>query len=195
VELPAPPRRERTLTLAVLLLTALACLAMAAALRADAAYFFAANTAVDMGELSKIGAPSELVPNSYVRMSGLLGARSAIRYERPFDNDTFRVQPAMGRRDLFVELHLDAKEESPRFVPPTTFAGRAVRLRDAGLRYRGLARAIEAKTGIVPTDDAVLVIDGDAPAAARGSLALAVMFVAFALWNLGAIARIVRRAS
>ena len=197
LELPAPPRRERTLTLVVLTATALACLAMAFALRLDAAYLWAARehgAPTDLGDLSTFSPASAPADGTFVKASGLLGASAAIRYERAFVSDTFRVQPALGRKDLFVELRVPEGQETPRFVPPSSFSGRLVKLSSPGIRHRGLAAAIEAKTGVHPADNAYLLVDGEEPEGARGSFGLLVLFVGFALWNVVSIFRLVRPA-
>jgi hypothetical protein len=198
LELPAPPRRERTLTLAVLAVTAVACFAMAFALRVDAAYAFSVGAAargpVDLGDLSTFSPAAAPAAGSFVKASGLLGASAAIRYERAFVSDTFRVQPALGRKDLFVELRVPEGQETPRYVPPTSFSGRLVKLSAPGIRHRGLAAAIEAKTGMRPTDDAYLLVDGEEPQGARGPFGLLLLFVGFGLWNVLSIFRLVRPA-
>ena len=192
LELPAPPRRERTLTLAVLAVTAVACFAMAFALRLDAAYLWSGRAPADLGDLSTFSPAAAPPAGSFVKASGLLGASAAIRYERAFVSDTFRVQPALGRKDLFVELRVPEGQETPRYVPPTSFSGRLVKLSEPGIRHRGLAAAIEAKTGMRPTDDAYLLVDGEEPEAARGPFGLLVLFVGFGLWNVLSIFRLIR---
>jgi hypothetical protein len=194
LELPAPPRRERTLTLMVLTVTALACLAMAFALRLDAAYLWAGKAPTDLGDLSTFSPASAPADGTFVKASGLLGASAAIRYERAFVSDTFRVQPALGRKDLFVELRVPEGQETPRYVPPSSFSGRLVKLSSPGLRHRGLAAAIEAKTGVRPADNAYLLVDGEEPEGARGSFGLLVLFVGFAVWNVVSVVRLVRPA-
>ena len=66
----------------------------------------------------------------------------------------------------------------------------------AGPRHRGLAAAIEENAhlgGAGPVGKAWLLIDGEQPDSARWTVLLAVMFLGFAAWNLGAAARIVRK--
>jgi hypothetical protein len=194
LELPAPPRRERTLTLVVLAVTAVACFAMAYALRRDAAYLWAGKAPTDLGDLATFVPASAPPEGSFVKASGLLGASAAIRYERAFVSDTFRVQPALGRKDLFVELRVPEGQETPRYVPPTSFSGRLVKLTSPGIRHRGLAEAIEAKTAVRPSDNAYLLVDGEEPEGARGPFALLVLFVGFGLWNVLSFFRLVRPA-
>jgi hypothetical protein len=190
--LPDPPRGERTLTLVLLAVTAIASCAMALALRGDVGYALGGATATDMGELRDVRVETAL-DNHFVRGHGALGAVGAIRFERPFESDTYRVSPVAGRRDLWVEVRVPAGEEGGRYVPPSSFAGRFVAFDEAGLRHRGLATAIADVTGEAVPAGARVLVDGEAPSRARWAVAMAVLFLAFALWNGLAIVRLVRR--
>jgi hypothetical protein len=189
--LPDPPRRERTFTVALLAVTAIASCAMSLALRGDVGYAFSAPASMDLGELRDVRVAAAL-DNRYVRGHGGLGAVGAIRFERPFEGDTYRVSPVAGRRDLWVEVRVPAGEEGGRYVPPSSFAGRLVSFDDAGPRHRGLARAIEDATGEAVLPGARVLVDGEAPSRARWTVALAAVFLAFAVWNALAIARLLR---
>ena len=197
VALPAPPRKERGLTVALLAASALASLAMAFALRLDAAYAFAPaqmSGVTDLGDLRTASAASlGAHANESVRAQGMLGAAGAIRYEHPFEADSYRVSPVAGRRDVWVEVRVPAGTENARYVPPASFSGRLVPLDAGGPRHRGLARSIADATGEVAPRGAWLVVDGETPASARWAVALLVLFAGFAVWNGLAIARIVRR--
>lgn len=190
--LPPPPRAERRWTVALLVVVAVTASAMSFALRGEAAYALRTGTEVDAGELYAVDA-GKLVDNGYVRAHGALGGALAVRFERPFEGDTYRVSPVMGRRDLWVEMRIPAGDEGARYVPPTSFAGRLVRWDASGLRYRGLARAVESATGEAIPADARLLVDGESPAGARWALGLAVMFAGFAVWSLATIGRLLRR--
>jgi hypothetical protein len=190
--LPAPPRRERTLTVLLLATTMVASVAMVALLARDAAYAFAPEAAIDLGDLRAAPA-SALVENRYVHAEGMLGAAGAIRYERPFEGDSYRVSPVAGRPDLWVEVRVPAGAENARYVPPTRFAGRLVPFARVGPRHRGLPQAVRDATGEPMPADAWLLVDGEPPSGARWAVALVALFGAFALWNLAAMARILRR--
>ncbi len=190
--LPNPPRRERTLTLLVLLATALASLVMALTLTGDVSYALSSKVAVDLGELGD-ARPDATLENRFVRGHGTLGAGGAIRFERPLTSGSFRLSPVAGRRDLWVEVRVPEGEENGRYLPPSSFAGRLVRFDAAGPRHRGLARAIEDATGQSVPPGAQLLADGEAPAGSWATLALAAMFLAFAAWNGLAMARLLRR--
>jgi hypothetical protein len=190
--LPDPPRRERTLTVCVLAATVIASCAMSFGLRGDVAYALSAAGPVDLGDLRDVRI-GDVKENGFVRGSGALGAVGAIRFERPFESDTYRVSPVAGRRDLWVEVRVPAGEEGGRYLPPSAFAGRLVGFDGAGPRHRGLASAIAAATGEAVPPGARILVDGEAPSRARWALALAALFLGFAAWNALAITRLIRR--
>jgi hypothetical protein len=190
--LPPPPRAEQRRTLALLVLVAMTASAMAFSLRGEAAYALASTEEVDAGDLYAADA-AKLTDNTFVRAHGALGGALAVRFERPFQGDTYRVSPVMGRRDLWVEVRVPSGAEGARYVPPTSFSGRLVRWDASGLRYRGLARAVESLTGEAIPSDARLLVDGESPGRARWALGLAVMFAGFAVWSLATIGGFLRR--
>lgn len=82
VALPAPPARERFVTLLVLLVAGLTCMLMAYGVCYDAAYAWADSRPVDLGELAD--APIATLPsNAYASASLRLGAARAVHFERP----------------------------------------------------------------------------------------------------------------
>ncbi len=190
--LPGPPKAERSFTLLFLAVTALASVAMVVTLARDAAYAFAPSGVTELGDL-RTALPASLAASSYVRGSGMLGAGGAIRFERSFESDTFRVAPVAGRPDVWVELRVPSGVDPERYVPPTSFAGRLVPFDAAGPRHRGLARSVTELTGQPVGPGAWLLVDGESPAQSRWAVALIVLFAAFAAWNAVAIGRIVRK--
>ena len=190
LELPDPPRGERRSTLLVMALAAVASAAMAVSLTRDASYALGSSSVTDLGDLSQA---SGFVSNSYVEGKGQLAGAGQLRYERPFESDSYRIAPVAGRTDVWVELRVPAGAESNRFVPKAEFSGRLVRFSQAGLRHRGLRGAIEDHTGQKVPDSAYLLVDGQAPDNSRAFAMLWLMFVGFAFWNVAAIARLVRR--
>jgi len=190
LELPDPPRGERRSTLLVMAVAAVASAAMAVSLTRDASYALGSSSVTDLGDLSTA---SGFVSNSYVEGKGQLAGAGQLRYERPFESDSYRIAPVAGRSDVWVELRVPAGAESNRFVPKADFSGRLVRFSQAGLRHRGLRGAIEDHTGQKVPDNAFLLVDGQAPDNSRAFAMLWVMFVGFALWNVAAIGRLVRK--
>ena len=190
LELPDPPRGERRSTLLVMPLAAVASAAMAVSLSRDASYALGSSSVTDLGDLST---SSGFVSNSFVEGKGQLAGAGQLRYERPFESDSYRIAPVAGRNDVWVELRVPAGAESNRFVPKAEFSGRLVRFSQAGLRHRGLRSAIEDRTGQKVPENAFLLVDGQAPENSRAFAMLWVMFVGFAFWNVAAIASLVRK--
>ncbi len=192
LQLPDPPRRERRSTLLLMAVAALASAAMAASLTRDAAYALRPAAATDLGDLAKVE-PAAFVSNSFVSATGQLGGAGSIRYERPFESDSYRIASVAGRPSIWVELRVPNGAESNRFVPKSEFSGRLVRFSEVGLRHRGLRSAIEDRTGQKVPDDAYLIVDGQSPEGARAFAFLWAMFIGFAVWNIVTIARLVRK--
>ncbi len=190
--LPDPPRRERTWTLAVLALTALAAFSMVLLLARDAGYAFAPKWPTELGDLRFFN-PAVAGDNHFVRGHGVLGAVGSMRFERPFEADSYRVAPIAGRPDVWVEFRVPAGEEGGRFVPPSEFNGRLVRFDGAGPRHRGLRAAIHDTTGETVPEGAWLLVNQETPDRAQWAVALVMIFFGFAGWNAGAFLRLVRR--
>ncbi|WP_437675531.1 hypothetical protein [Sorangium sp. So ce131] len=190
--LPAPPKQERTVTVALMAVTALAALYMAFALLGEARYALSPGQPVDVGELAALR-PGPDLANRYVRAVGLLGTRGAIRYGRAAEGDSFRLAPVAGNPGLWVEIRVPEGFEGPRFVPPSSFAGRLVPFGSAGIRHARLAGEVEEQAGTSVSGDAWLLIDGSSPRASRWAVALVALFLGFAGWNLFGIARVLHR--
>jgi hypothetical protein len=192
LSLPAPPKRERTAAVVLMALTALASAWMAVALLSEARYALAPGQPAELGDLTGLR-PSADLANHYVRATGLLGTTGAIRYGRAAEGDSFRLAPIAGNPAVWVEIRVPEGFEGPRFVPPTTFAGRLVPFRRAGVRHVGLVKAVHGETEVTVPDDAWLLIDGASPRSSRWAVALTALFAAFAAWNVGSMARVLAR--
>lgn len=190
--LPAPPKRERTATVILMLVTSIAAALMASSLLGEARYALTPGTPVDVGDLTSTH-PGDDLTNRYVRGTALLGTSGAIKYGRAAEGDSFRLAPVAGNPNLWIEIRVPEGFEGPRFVPPTTFAGRLVPMKRAGVRHSGLARAVHEQTEVTIPDGAWLLIDGGSPRASRWAVALLALFVGFALWNLASVARILSK--
>lgn len=217
--LPDPPRRERNFTVALLAVTALVSLVMCAGLLQDAAYAFGSPRPAELGDLNHVvlpraGSGGPGAENVLVRGDGVVGLAGAIRYERPFERDSYRLVPMAGRSDLWVEIRVPSGQESGRFVPPSSFEGRLVHFNRAGFRHRGLAdmaagaAAASAPSdrpreggsdvtanasGNAPSGDAWLLVDGETPARASWAVVLITLFLGFAIWNVLGVVRFMRR--
>jgi hypothetical protein len=195
LDLPDPPKRERSLTVGMLVFTAFASLAMVVALRGDATYAFSSASHAQPTDLGDLGAaaPAAFVENGFVTGSGMLGAAHAIRYERPLVSDSFRLMPVAGRPNVWVEVRVPAGAENIRYVPPSQFTGRLVKFESAGPKHRGLASAVRDATGQKVPEASWLLVEGESPAGARGAILLVLMFLGFAVWNLTTAAKLLRR--
>jgi len=192
LELPNPPKKERTATVALLLFTAVASLAMCVALRRDAAFAFGDAHPVQLGDLGSAPA-NAFVENGFVEGTAMLGAAHAIRYERPLISDSFRLMPVAGHDNVWVEVRVPAGAENVRYVPPSQMTGRLVRFETAGPKHRGLAAAVRDATGKEVPENAWLLVEGEAPASSRWAVMLIMMFLGFAMWNLGVTAKLLKK--
>lgn len=192
LSLPAPPKRERTVTVALMLLTALAAAWMAISLLGEARYALTSGNPQEVGDLAAIHPGADLA-NRYVRATGLMGTTGAIRYGRAAEGDSFRLAPVAGNSKVWVELRVPEGFEGPRFVPPTSFAGRLVPFKHSGVRHVGLIKTVHDQTDVTVPDDAWLIIDGGSPRASRWAVALALLFLGFTGWNVASIARVLAR--
>lgn len=192
VALPAPPKAERTATVVIMLITAVAAVVVAAALAGEARYALSEGQPLELGELATLR-PTPDLANRYVRGKALLGTQGAIKYGRPAEGDSFRLAPVAGASNVWVEIRVPEGFEGPRFVPPSSFAGRLVPFRDAGLRHVGLASSVSEQSKVSIPDDAWLLIDSSSPRSSRWAAALVALFLGFAAWNLAGVARVLRR--
>jgi hypothetical protein len=192
LELPNPPKRERSVTVAMLVFTAMASLAMVAALRGDASYAFAAAHPTHLGDLGS-APPAAFVENGYVSGTAMLGGAHAIRYERPLVSDSFRLMPVVGRPNVWAEVRVPAGAENIRYVPPNELSGRLVKFESAGPKHRGLASAVRDATGQHVPEGAWLLVEGDSPKDSRWAIMLIAMFLGFAVWNLSVTAKLLRK--
>jgi hypothetical protein len=193
IALPSPPKGERRATVAIMVLTTVAALLLAWSLRGEAKYATSDGQPVELGDLTQFDATSA-PDNRYVRGAGALGTTGAIRYGRAAEGDTFRLAPVAGNEKLWVEIRVPEGFEGPRFIPPSSFAGRLVRMSSAGVRQWMLRSDVGDKTGVKIPDDAWLLIDSTSPRASRWALLLTVVLVAFAAWNIVGLVRILGRA-
>jgi hypothetical protein len=190
--LPAPPKRERTITIVLMLVTAIAAASLAWSLRSEALYALSEGQPVELGDLSS-RAPDASLANRYVQATGLLGSQGAIKYTRAAEGDSFRLAPLAGTSNVWVEIRVPEGFEGPRFIPPSSFAGRLVPLERAGLRHAKLAGGVKDRTGVEIPVGAWLLVDGSSPRASRWALLLSVLFGAFAAWNVASVGRILAR--
>lgn len=192
VALPGPPKGERTATVLMMALTAIAAFWMSFVLLGEARYALTPGQLTDVADLATLN-PTPDIENRYVRASGLLGTTGAIRYGRAAEGDSFRLAPIAGNNKIWVEIRVPEGFEGPKFVPPTNFAGRFVPFKKAGIRHARLPESVRGQTEKPVPDDAWILIDGCSPRASRWAVALVGLFIAFALWNVVGIIRVLAR--
>ncbi len=187
---PKPRRFARIFTLVVMLVTLAISVLVAIQMVPEARYAFEGNTPHEVGTLDSL-ALDENNANRLVHATGLL-TTEAIRYERPLSPGEYWLVPAVGRPDLWVEVHVPDTVTAEEFVPPRSFVGRLAPLGSAGPRYRVLGRAAQMlERG--PTIDPWILIDGDTPRGSRWAVAVCAMLVLFAFFNLWGIFRLTRK--
>jgi hypothetical protein len=182
--LPAPARRQRTALVVLMAVTAVFAVALSFAVRGDVRYALASKTPTDVGDLGAL-APSPTMADKLVQADAVLAPGRALRFTRPFEGDSFQLVPVASNPRILVELRVSEGEPA---IEPTSFVGRLVPAREAGLRYSGLSPSGE---GAIPSDAWVL-IDGSMPASASWALLLCVLLCAFAVLSVAGIARITR---
>jgi hypothetical protein len=190
--LPAPPKGERTATVLMMALTAIAAGWMSFVLLGEAKYALTPGQLADVSDLATLSPTADL-DNRYVRATGLLGTTGAIRYGRAAEGDSFRLAPIAGNNKIWVEIRVPEGFEGPRFVPPTNFAGRLVPFKKAGIRHTRLPESVGSQTDKQIPNDAWVLIDGSSPRASRWAIALVLLFLGFSLWNVAGIARVLGR--
>jgi hypothetical protein len=177
--------------LVTLSLAALGSALLALAVLPDVAYALRGGQPRELGDLTALRGPPEL-SDTWVHGQGQLSATNAIRYRRPLERDSYRLASVEGNPKVWVQIRVPAGAEDPRFVPPDSFVGRLLPIRDLGLRQRGLREAVGEAGLPLPSDDAWLLVDGESPSAVRWAFGLFALLLAFAAFNLIGLVRLTR---
>jgi hypothetical protein len=192
-DLPPARRPLKAVTLALMGLTAFLALWLAFGLRSEAGFALEGSQATDVGPL----ASADLAPlvNGFVRTEVALAGMPTATFSRPVERMRFRVAlvaEGEGAAQRWVVFPVARAMDGPRFEPPALVAGRLVRLGDLGVRFRGLDDRLATLTPHVARDAWVLV-DGEDPTNMGWVLALELLLLGFAAFNLLSIARLARR--
>jgi hypothetical protein len=199
-ELPRPPRVMRTVTVAVMIVTALLAGWLAASLLPEALYAFRAPPSRDVGvlPLADLGKHEGGFVRGYAKLEGVPTAS----YQRPLESGHYRVALAAAppkkidgagagqSQRVWVVYRVPAAEDGPRFVPPQLVAGRLTRMADLGVRFQGVSGVL-SELGGVESGDWVL-IDGETPKAVGWVLGLEVLLVLFMAFNLLSVVKVLR---
>ena len=186
---PAPKRTERTLTVAVMSLTALLTAWLAWSLRGEAAYALTSQTPVELGTLTA----QDKYAGSFVRGRADLQGTPTAGYRRPFESDAYRVSQSKGS-NIWVVYGVPAALDGPRFVPPALVAGRLVRADALGVRFGGIEAAIAELGGKGTANQPIWVlIDGEDPEGMTWVLGLEGLLLLFIAFNVLSIVRVMRR--
>ncbi|MCA9623419.1 MAG: hypothetical protein KC731_30570 [Myxococcales bacterium] len=190
--LPKPPRLMRSVTVGVMLVTAAFALWLASSLWGEASFAFRAPHAEQVGilEQSDLGGKVGGFVRGYAHLSG----KPSASYRRPFERSAFRVAraSAAGKTPaVWVVYAVPAALDGPRFVPPQLVAGRLTRVGDLGVRFRGLASALADLEGGAAAEDYVL-LDGETPDALGWVVGLVALLLAFVLFNVASVIRVLR---
>jgi hypothetical protein len=186
--LPEPRRPWRKVTIGAMALTLLGALLLAGSLRPQLGYALRSQAEQDLGELENATLDDEL-SNSWVHGTGVLSDR-AVAYQRPLIPGEYRLVPLVNNDRLWIEVQVPSDLDAERFIPPTSFVGRLVRLSEAGLGYETLGGLAGG-----PGPDAWVLLDGQTPAGTRwvfGVLLLLLGFVGFSGFGLY---RVLKRAT
>ncbi|HEY3592913.1 MAG TPA: hypothetical protein VGL13_03525 [Polyangiaceae bacterium] len=187
VSLPRPPQTGKTLSLALMSLTAFFAIVLSAGLFGDVRYALSNAEADDIGPMTSL-APGPAVSNRFVKTKGALDRSTAVRYDRVLESGAFEIAKVAGNPKIWVEMRVP-DGEGPNFaLPATTFVGRLVPLDSVEFRLRSFwmpSRSAYAAGEWV-------LLDGATPASFHWSLPLFALLVVFAGYNLAMIGRIVR---
>ena len=183
--LPPPHHPWRKTTIVTLVLCFVVSLTLLVGLRGELIYSVRTGPPTSIGNLSALQPLSE--QNKWVQADGELADHGGIRYQRPFEADSFRLVPVQGNPRFWVQIRVPAGFEDEHFVPPNSFVGRLLPVDGLGVRYSSLHQAVFDAgwpIGQIP-NDAWILVDGESPKAVRWVLALAgvlLSFASFCLW-------------
>ncbi|HTM46772.1 MAG TPA: hypothetical protein VL137_17575 [Polyangiaceae bacterium] len=187
--LPEPRRPWRRVTLVAMTLTLVGSLALAALLLPQLRYALSQSEPVDLGDLQQVQLSANLA-NRAVRGSGVLDVH-AIAYQRPLESSEYRLVPLLGNDHLWVELPIPSQLDASRFIPPTSFVGRLVPLRQAGLGYDALAQVQQGPQ----LQGSWLLLDGESPEGSRWVIGVMLLLSGFAGFAGLGLYRVLRRAA
>ena len=192
--LPRPPKKERTISLLLMALTAVLAAFMTAVLASDVRYALRGGDPEPVGDLSHL-APEPTLSNKFVRADGMLRFEGGIRYNRPLESDSFQLVPVAGNERLWVELRTPSVAPGGAVsaaAPPITFVGRMLPIASFAFGLGGLRRSTSATLGAAIPEGGWVLVDGASPVSSQWTVALAALLSLFAAYNVVMIVRILR---
>lgn len=181
--LPAPPQAQRIVTLTVMALAVLAALALLFSLRNDVRYALSATQPIELSHVRAL-APSKLLSNSYVHVTGAPTIGHAVGFARGFGT-RYRIFPLAGQRTLYVQVRDDGGESFVR----AEYSGRLVTFDELGGRYAEIARVMQREAGLPVTSESFLLLADESPVAYTWTLFVALVCVGFMLLDVYFIVR------
>lgn len=183
--LPEPRRPWRRTTLFTLGLVGTLALLLMLSLGREVTYALMDGQPLKLGELEHF-APERKHENRWVQGRAQLGGEVA-GYRRPLDPDRFRLAPVVNNPKVWVELREPAGSREEYFIPPSSFVGRLIPLRQAGLAYGDLVQALRDSGQPTPDADAWVLSDGTSPQTYRwlfGVIGVLISIAAFCTFGL-----------
>lgn len=104
--LPAPPRGQRLMAMTLMAAVMVGSVALIGQIRGDIAYFFAADTVIDLGT-ARLAKPADMPTNAFVRVLGTPMLSKMVKFTQPLTGSEQVVFPLAGQRHLFVQVPLD----------------------------------------------------------------------------------------
>ena len=187
LDLPAPPRARRLIAMTLMALVVVASMGMLASLRADMSYYFAAPTALDLGEVTAIQ-PANLTPNTYVTVRGTPMASNTVHYQRVISGESYAVFPLAGQRNVFVQLPLEDAHQA-RTMARSEFSGRLVTFGQLGGRFSTIRGYLHETMGMPVSSESFLLLADEAPGTYGWALGLAALCIFFVVLNVGLMIR------
>jgi len=155
--LTAPPQAQRLGALTVMAAAVVAMAALVFSLRSEMAYTLTSSNPQALGQADKI-ASVDLVPNTYVSLTGVPTIARAVRFRRGLGS-AYLLLPLAGKSGIFVQAPDTGGESFVR----AEYAGRLTTFGSLGRRYAQLAQVMREDAGLSVGDDSLVLLVGEQP--------------------------------
>jgi len=164
--------------------------------RFEVLYFFASTQPRDLGVATDLDA-GKLPSNRYVTIEAWPNPTRAVKFQRRFRDEIYRVTPVVGQKKIFIQTTRTEKqdgnkrsgESSGSSIIEGSYTGRLVSFKDLESTfltrsgYAGVRLFFREKLFVEITDDCFLLMDGVTPHSYWGYLVLAIVVAVFGLGN------------